>query len=94
MYTIQTFTSNNEKQLSIFKQEEEMHYTCFVADGDDSYKGRLSLWPNNNDKVYIEICNNENPEDLYSMQHIVLGKEDCVKLISELQRIITEYEIS
>lgn len=95
MYTNKTFTSVNSKEpIDLFNPPIEMHHLVFTTDREDpkDYIGQLTLWVNDKSKVYIEVSDSESQQDLYSFQHVVLGKKDILKLIEELERIVSEYE--
>lgn len=96
MYTIQTFTSNNE-QLNMFPNPEEtMTYMTFVEEPEkpEDKTSKMSLWVNSRGRVFFEVQPDGNENDYYEYQCLSLSKDDVLKLISELQRLVSEYELS
>lgn len=68
-----------------------MYYMTFVdTENKQEIRTRLSRYVNVEDKLYIEMCDDDNPEDLYRMQTTTLNKEDLVALIKELQRLLPD----
>lgn len=61
-----------------------------VENGESKYKRKLSLWPNVNGQVWVEIGMEQ--DDPMMLQGLAIDLDDAKVLLNELQRIIKEIE--
>lgn len=68
-----------------------MFYMTFIEESDSKHKFELSVFPNNEGKVVIEMKGDD--DDPYQYASITLTRDDVEMLVKDINRILTDYEI-